>query len=316
MQLPFSCYLISSGLLKACQSALTYLSKNNMPNLDPDYVRKVLDEPTHLRNISIIASVGHGKSTVIDCLAFKNSVNILTRFHDRYLNSRELGLNDDIIATKKPPNTSLYFEYDIQGSGNKVPYIINIIHSPNHANISLDLSAILRVSDGVLVLVDSIQGVCLQTESLLRHALAQKIRPALMINKLDKAILELQLDGESMYQSFQREIDTTNIIISSYEYPDMTDLRICPTQGTVIFGSGKQGWGLTLPQVARMYSSKLNIPANDLVCKLWGENYFDPDSQTWAHHPQTESGKILKRGFVNFVIDPIIRLCLWVTKSK
>ena len=288
-----------------------------MPNLDVDYIRKILDEPTHVRNISIIASVGHGRSTVIDSLVFKNGVNILRRFHnDRYLDRQELGLNEATTPVKKLPNTSLYFEYTIQDSGKKTPYIINIIHSPNYVNISLDLNAILKVSDGVLVLLDSIQGVCVQTESLLRHALAQKIRPALMINKIDKAVLELQLDGESMYQSFLREINTINMVISSYGHPDMGDLQICPIKGTVMFGSGKQGWGLTLPQIAQIYSSKLNISANELVCKLWGENYFDPDSQTWTHHPQNESGRACKRGFVSFVMDPIIKLCLCIMERN
>jgi len=75
-----------------------------------------------------------------------------------------------------------------------------------------EVTAALRVTDGALV-VHYVEGVCVRTETVLRQALTERINPVLMVNKLDRAFLELQLDPEN----FQRTIETANVIIATYE---------------------------------------------------------------------------------------------------
>ncbi len=79
------------------------------------------------------------------------------------------------------------------------------------------MTAALRVTDGALVVVDTIEGVCVQTETVLRQAMQEKIKPVLMINKVDRAILEQKLEGEDMYKQFIRVIDIANVTITTYQ---------------------------------------------------------------------------------------------------
>lgn len=71
-------------------------------------------------------------------------------------------------------------------------------------------------------------GVCVQTETVLRQAIAERIKPVLFMNKMDRALLELQLDSEDLYQTFQRIVENVNVIIATYSDDDgpMGEVRV------------------------------------------------------------------------------------------
>ncbi|CAF3918155.1 unnamed protein product, partial [Didymodactylos carnosus] len=86
-------------------------------------------------------------------------------------------------------------------------FLINLIDSPGHVDFSSEVTAALRVTDGALVVVDCVSGVCIQTEIVLKQALAERIKPILFMNKMDRALLELQFQQEDLYQTFQRIVE-------------------------------------------------------------------------------------------------------------
>jgi len=192
-----------------------------MPNFTIEQIREIMDEADGIRNMSVIAHVDHGKSTLTDSLIAKagiiageNAGN--ARFTDTREDEQERGI------TIKSTGVSLYYETDVEEPGTEPkPYLINLIDSPGHVDFSSEVTAALRVTDGALVVVDYVEGVCVQTETVLRQALGEKIKPVMMINKIDRGILELQVDGETMFQNFQRVIENANVIISTYEFEDM-----------------------------------------------------------------------------------------------
>merc|ERR1712002_1090559 len=177
---------------------------------------------------------------------------------------------------------------------------------------------------GALVVVDCVSGVCVQTETVLRQAIGERIKPVLMMNKMDRALLELQLEAEDLYQTFQRIIETVNVIISTYgedEHGPMGNIMIDPVIGTVGFGSGLHGWAFTLKQFAEMYAAKFAAKGNakltpaehckkveDMMKKLWGDRYFDQESNKFSKTATGPDGKKYVRTFNALVLDPIFKV--------
>ncbi len=144
---------------------------------------------------------------------------------------------------------------------------------------SSEVTAALRISDGAIVVVDVVSGVSNQTETVLRQALTERIKPVLVINKLDRAILEQQLEPEVLYEQLTKIISNVNYLISVYTDSEVhSEAFKCdildPTKGNVAFASGRDGWAFTLSQFAEIYESKkkkatCSPSATPLISKLW-----------------------------------------------
>uniref|UniRef100_A0A9J8BXS1 Eukaryotic translation elongation factor 2, like 2 n=1 Tax=Cyprinus carpio carpio TaxID=630221 RepID=A0A9J8BXS1_CYPCA len=229
-----------------------------------DQIREIMDKKSNIRNMSVIAHVDHGKSTLTDSLVCKAGIIASARAGEtRFTDTRKD--EQERCITIKSTAISLYYELSENdsafikqckdGSG----FLINLIDSPGHVDFSSEVTAALRVTDGALVVVDCVSGVCVQTETVLRQAIAERIKPVLMMNKMDRALLELQLEPDELFQTFQRIVENVNVIISTYgegEHGPMGNIMVDPVVGTVGFGSGLHGWAFTLKQFAEMYVAK------------------------------------------------------------
>jgi elongation factor 2 len=191
--------------------------------------------------------------------------------------------------------------------------LINLIDSPGHVDFSSEVTAALRVTDGALVVVDCVEGVCVQTETVLRQALTERIKPVIIINKVDRALLELQVSKEDLYQSFCRtvrdfrtviaineylaQIESVNVIVSTYHDKALGDVQVYPEKGTVAFGSGLHGWAFSIRNFATRYAKKFGTDKTKMMERLWGDSFFNPKTKKWSKTPLDADGKPLERAF-------------------
>jgi len=278
-----------------------------MPNYTIEQIMAIMKKPENIRNISIIAHVDHGKTTLTDSLIAKAGIISLQKAGDSLFTETRKDEQQRGI-TIKSTGVTLYYECDSKGTGEKEPILINLIDSPGHVDFSSEVTAALRVTDGAIVVVDFIEGVRVQTETVLRQALQEKIRPVLMINKADRGIHELQLSPEEMYQKFVKIIENANLNITTYQTEDMSDCQVNPQKGTVAFGSAYHGWAFTIPQFARLYAKKFNMKESVLIEKFWGDHYYDSEKNIWQTIPDVEGRPPLKRAFCVYIMDPIMKL--------
>merc|ERR1712223_361211 len=143
-------------------------------------------------------------------------------------------------------------------------------------------------------------------ETVLRQAIAERIRPVLFMNKMDRALLELQLDQEDLFLTFQRVVENVNVIIATYADDDgpMGIVRVDPCNGSVGFGSGLHGWAFTLKQFSEMYAAKFGVDVDKLMKKLWGENFLNPKTKKWAKAKDENN----VRSFNMYILDPIYKV--------
>eukprot|EP00164_Ancoracysta_twista_P000553 GFYU01000737.1.p1 GENE.GFYU01000737.1~~GFYU01000737.1.p1 ORF type:complete len:840 (-),score=296.51 GFYU01000737.1:90-2609(-) len=278
-----------------------------MVNFTVDQLRAQMDRRNNIRNMCVIAHVDHGKSTLTDSLIQKAGIIAAAKAGEaRFTDTRQD--EQDRCITIKSTGVSLYYELTPeQAEGlkgfdpNDNGFLINLIDSPGHVDFSSEVTAALRVTDGALVVVDCVEGVCVQTETVLRQAVSERIKPVLMVNKLDRAFLELQLDHEDAYQGFSRAIENVNVILATYKDEKLGDIEVYPEKGTVALGSGLHGWAFTLGKFANMYAKKFGVDKFKMMERLWGENYFDPKSKKWKKSPDGN----IPRAFCQFVMAPI-----------
>jgi len=334
-----------------------------MVNFTVDQLRSIMNLTNNIRNMSVIAHVDHGKSTLTDSLVQKAGIIASNkagdaRFTDTRADEQERGI------TIKSTGISMYFEFDIAaeraadaadvaeeakeaadeeaaataaatasaGGAAAAPaeeaaaaaapaedapegetvvtitdksFLINLIDSPGHVDFSSEVTAALRVTDGALVVVDCIEGVCVQTETVLRQAIQERIRPVLVLNKVDRCVLELQLPPEEAYQSFQKSIENVNVIVATYHDEALGDLTLSPFAGKIAFGSGLHQWAFTIKRFARTYAIKLKTTRGKMIKRLWGDSFFKKEGNKWTN--KNDGGKN-KRGFCQFIMDPIMQL--------
>jgi len=283
-----------------------------MVNFTVDQIRAIMDKKHNIRNMSVIAHVDHGKSTLTDSLVTKAGIIAQAKAGEmRFTDTRKD--EQERCITIKSTAVSMYYELSegdmafMEGKktdGNA--FLINLIDSPGHVDFSSEVTAALRVTDGALVVVDCISGVCVQTETVLRQAIAERIKPVLFMNKMDRALLELQMEQEDLYQTFQRIIESTNVIIATFADDDgpMGNVQVDPCQGTVGFGSGLHGWAFSLKQFAEIYAAKFKIEPVKLMKRLWGDQYYNGKEKKW----NKVGGAGYVRGFNQFVLDPIFKM--------
>lgn len=208
-------------------------------------VLDILKDKERIRNIGIIAHVDHGKTTTTDSLLAAAGL-LSPTLAGRALALDYLEEEQQRQMTIKAANISLYYEMDGK------PYIINMIDTPGHVDFSGRVTRALRAIDGAVVVVDAVEGVMTQTETVVRQAVEERVKPVLYINKVDRLIKELRLTPDKIQETLGRIVLDVNRLIEMYAEPEYkSKWKVSFQAGSVAIGSAKDRWGFTLQQAQK-----------------------------------------------------------------
>jgi elongation factor 2 len=198
-----------------------------------------------IRNLCIAAHIDHGKTTLSDNLiagAGMMSEELAGK-------SRVLDFDEQESARGITINAaSASMVHSIDGTD----YLINLIDTPGHVDFGGDVTRAMRAVDGCFILACAVEGPMPQTETVVRQALKEKVKPVLFINKVDRLINELQVTPEDMQSRFMETITKVNKLIRQFAPEEKRkEWQVSVADGTVAFGSAYHNWGITVPFMAK-----------------------------------------------------------------
>jgi elongation factor 2 len=225
------------------------------------YIKQVsssMDKKENIRNVSVVSHVDHGKTTLSDHLLQAGGLISKTmagsaRALDYLEEEQKRGI------TIKTANISFIFKKENE------PYLINLVDTPGHVDFSGMVSQALRLVDGVIIVVDAVEQIMAQTESVIRQSMKECLRPILFINKVDRLINELKLPKEEIETRINNIIQMVNELIGQYDISSSSkEWKVRFDKGTVIIGSALNGWAIS------SYSKV--IPQFDQIIKFHEED--------------------------------------------
>lgn len=205
-------------------------------------IKTLMNKPELIRNIGIVAHIDHGKTTLSDnLLAGAGMISEELAGRQLYLDfdsqEQERGI------TINAANVSMV--HDFKGK----EYLINLVDTPGHVDFGGDVTRAMRAVDGVVVVVDAVEGVMPQTETVLRQALREKVKPVLFVNKVDRLIKELEVTAEEMQERLLKVIHEVNTLIKAMNPDKYKEWKLDVQGGSVAFGSALYNWAVSVPSM-------------------------------------------------------------------
>lgn len=208
-------------------------------------IKDLMYQPKQIRNIGIVAHIDHGKTTLSDnLLAGAGMISSELAGDQRFLDFDEQ--EQDRGITIDAANVSMVHNYEDES------YLINLIDTPGHVDFGGDVTRAMRAVDGAVVVVCAVEGIMPQTETVLRQALKENVRPVLFINKVDRLINELKLDGTELQKRFMKIITNANKLIRNMAPEEhKKDWQVKVEDGSVAFGSAYNNWAINIPTMQK-----------------------------------------------------------------
>tara|TARA_Y100000310_G_scaffold196876_1_gene196963 strand:+ start:3390 stop:5570 length:2181 start_codon:yes stop_codon:yes gene_type:complete len=254
-----------------------------------DRVMQIMQKPTNIRNIAICAHIDHGKTTFSDnLLAGAGMMSkedagkaLKLDFHE---DEQERGITIDTASV------SMVHSFENE------EFLINLLDTPGHVDFGGDVTRAMRASDGAIVLVDAVESIMPQTETVLRQALRELVKPTLFINKVDRLIKELQLTPEQMQERFIKIISSVNKLIMEIApkgYGEKWQVNV--QDGSVCFGSAFHNWALSIP-----YMQKKGITFKDVI-----EAYTSQDDKYKELADKAPLHEVVLNMVINHLPNPV-----------
>ncbi|KAH8596588.1 U5 small nuclear ribonucleoprotein component [Bisporella sp. PMI_857] len=284
-------------------------------HFDREFMTDLMNYPEQIRNIALAGHLHHGKTAIMDMLVMETH-DISDRLEKKIGKKRDEQLRyTDVqmlertrgLSTKSAPMSLV-----LQNTKGK-SHLVNIIDTPGHVNFVDEVASSLRLVDGVVLVVDVVEGVQVNTEQIIKHAVLEGLPMTLVVNKMDRLILELKIPPTDAYFKLKHVIEEVNTMIENTLPGEGEKRRLSPEKGNVLFACSGMGWCFTVQSFAKMYADhypsntpgKQGIDATELARRLWGDVFYNPRKRSFTRKPVEDGAK---RSFVHFVLEPIYKL--------
>ncbi len=217
-------------------------------------VQKLMNNPKNIRNIGILSHIHHGKTCLTDNLAAAAGMMAQQLVGERMLTWIDEQERERLM-TIYGATVTMAHQYENQ------PYLINLMDTPGHVDFGADVTQALRAVDGGVVMVCAVEGIMPQTETVLKQALAERVKPILFINKVDRAIKELKLTPEQLQKRLTEIVINVNKFIQRNCDPQFKDKWVAKVEdGSVAFGSALRKWAISIP-----YMKKSGVTFKEII---------------------------------------------------
>lgn len=325
---------LSQPIIAPVKTKLFSLLETTAPTTtySADFLASLMGSPALIRNVAVVGHLHHGKTSLLDMLIERTHVeswrpDAQRRYTDARGDEQARG-----VSIKATP-VSLVMQ-----DAREKSYLVNLVDTPGHTNFSDDVTASLRLADGVLLVVDAVEGVMLNTERLVRHALLHRLPIVLVVAKVDRLIVELKLPTADAYFKLLHVIGEVNHLIRSNSHHGSGDGAehppLHPVAGNVVFSAAHHGWSFTLDSWAAMHLERQRrvaiekgglagsarpagepkravgesggaVAPSALAKRLWGDVWYDPRSRTFN---DKSPGQGAARTFITFVLEPLYKV--------
>ncbi|CAI7637778.1 unnamed protein product [Penicillium glandicola] len=301
---------LSEPIIAPVQQKKFAITETELPpvHFSREFMSDLLNFPAQTRNVAIVGHLHHGKTAFMDMLV-KQTHDLTERLEKRTGRKREEQLRyTDIHFLERERGLSIKsapMSLVLPSTKGK-SHLLNLLDTPGHVNFVDEVAASIRLADGVVLVVDVVEGVQANTEQIIKHAVLEDLPLTLVVNKMDRLILELKLPPNDAYFKLKHVIEEVNTIIENILPGQGERRRLSPEKGNVGFASSSMNWCFTLQSFSRMYADNYpSLDSTEFAARLWGDIFYNPQSRKFTRKGVEENAK---RSFVKFILEPIYKL--------
>jgi len=240
---------------------------------------RVADKPDQIRNIATSAHIHHGKTAFTD-----NLLAAAGLMKESAAGDLDAGMatwqhadEQERLMTVDSANVSMAHTYEDKD------YLINLIDTPGHVDFGGNVTRAMRAVDGTVVLVCASEGIMPQTETVMKQALRERVKPVLFINKCDRLIKEMMFTPEQMQERFTDIVIKFNRLIEKMAEPEFKQKwKVDFMDGSVAFGSARDNWAMSIP-----YMKKKNVSMKEIL-DIYNKDEEERDKWIWENAPLFE----------------------------
>lgn len=273
-----------------------------------EFMTDLLNFPDQIRNIAIVGHLHHGKTAFMDMLVAQTH-DLTERLEKRIGRRKEEQLRyTDVHFLERERGLSIKsapMSLVLQNTKGK-SHLFNILDTPGHVNFVDEVAASVRLADGVVLVVDVVEGVQANTEQIIKHAVLEELPMTMVVNKMDRLILELKIPPNDAYFKLKHVIEEVNTVIESVLPGQGEKRRLSPEKGNIAFACSSMNWCFTLQSFAKTYADSYpQVDTHEFARRLWGDIFFNQNSRKFTRKGVEENSR---RTFVKFVLEPIYKL--------